>query len=100
MQSIANTDGVDTIRSSHINFSNWVIYNNDDGISLKGNSTDISIKNCELYGGSGIALGSIGQFAGQFETMQRLTLENLRCYGTVHAVRHLVWSKSKMMSLT
>ena len=82
-----NNDGADTIRSSHINFRNWVVYNGDDCISLKGNSTDIGIYDSECYNGSGIALGSIGQFKDQYETMERLKLENLYFGNTLHAVR-------------
>jgi polygalacturonase len=81
-----NNDGADTIRSSHINFRRWTVYNGDDCISLKGNSTDIGIYDSECHDGSGIALGSIGQFHDQFETMERLTVENVYFKNTLHAV--------------
>lgn len=62
------------------------MYNGDDCISLKGNSTDISIKNSDFHNGLGIAIGSIGQYEGQYEIIQRLTVENITFTGTQHAV--------------
>jgi hypothetical protein len=83
---LANTDGADTIRSSHIKFNNWTVYNGDDSLSLKANSTDISITNSKFYNGLGIALGSIGQYNGQYETIERLTVKNISYHNTLHAV--------------
>ncbi|CRG87005.1 hypothetical protein PISL3812_04018 [Talaromyces islandicus] len=67
MEVISNTDGADTIYSSHITFRNWTVDNGDDRISLKANSTDISIYDYRLYNGLGIAIGSIGQYDGAVE---------------------------------
>ncbi len=86
MSSAANTDGTDTIRSSHIRFNNWTVYNGDDSIALKANSTDISITNSRFYNGLGIALGSIGQYKGQFETIERFSVKNVTFSNTLHAV--------------
>lgn len=84
----ANTDGADTIRSSHIKFNNWRVYNGDDSISLKANSTDITITNSHFYDGLGIALGSIGQYYREYETIERLRVENIHYHNTLHAVRN------------
>ncbi|GKT96958.1 exo-rhamnogalacturonase b [Colletotrichum tofieldiae] len=81
----SNTDGADTIRSSGIKFNNWTVYSGDDSISLKANSTDISITNSKFYNGLGIALGSIGQYNDQFETIERLNVENCYFDNTLHA---------------
>ncbi|TEA20729.1 Alpha-L-rhamnosidase rgxB [Colletotrichum sidae] len=70
----ANTDGADTIRSSNITFNKWSVYSGDDSISLKANSTDITITNSNFYNGLGIALGSIGQYNDQYETIERLNV--------------------------
>lgn len=83
---VANTDGADTIRSSHITFNNWTVYNGDDSISMKANSTDITITNSKLYDGLGIAFGSIGQYYRQFETIERIRIENITYDNTLHAV--------------
>lgn len=82
----ANTDGADIIRSSHIKFNNWKVYNGDDSISLKANSTDISITNSHFYDGLGIAIGSIGQYFEEYETVERLKVENIYYHNTLHAV--------------
>lgn len=89
MRRRGNTDGADTIRSSHISFNNWTVYNGDDGISLKGNSTDVSITNSHLHNGLGIAIGSIGQYDGEYEVIQRLAVENITLTDTTHAVCHI-----------
>ncbi|KAH2841251.1 hypothetical protein KXW08_008316 [Aspergillus fumigatus] len=67
-----NTDGADTIYSSHITFNNWTVVNGDDSISTKANSTDILITNSVFYRGLGIAIGSIGQYKDVFETIERV----------------------------
>jgi polygalacturonase len=86
----ANTDGMDTIDSSHIKFDNWTVYNGDDCLSLKGNSTDITITNSYLHTGLGIAIGSAGQYYGEFENIERLLVENVTFENTVHTVSALI----------
>ncbi|KAI1272207.1 galacturan 1,4-alpha-galacturonidase B [Xylaria sp. FL0933] len=93
--SSSNTDGADTIRSSHIQFNNWTIYNGDDSISLKGNSTDINITNSKFFNGLGIAIGSIGQYKDQFETIERLRVENVSFDNTLHAVYVKTWTNDQ-----
>ncbi|KAF5519098.1 Alpha-L-rhamnosidase rgxB [Colletotrichum aenigma] len=88
----SNTDGADTIRSSNIKFNNWTVYSGDDSISLKANSTDVSITNSKLYNGLGIALGSIGQYKGQFETIERLNVKDCYFDNTLHAVYFKTWT--------
>ena len=53
---------------------------------MKANSTDISITNSRFYNGLGIAIGSIGQYKGQFETVERIRVENIFYNNTLHAV--------------
>lgn len=83
---LANTDGADTIRSSSISFNNWTVYNGDDSISLKAESYDVNITNSHFFDGSGIALGSIGQYYGVTEHMKGLIVENVTFSNTLHAV--------------
>ncbi|KAK1547637.1 exo-rhamnogalacturonase B [Colletotrichum paranaense] len=91
----SNTDGADTIRSSGIKFNNWTVYSGDDSISLKANSTDVSITNSKFYNGLGIALGSIGQYNDQFETIERLKVENCFFDNTLHAVYFKTWTDNQ-----
>ncbi|KAJ6078436.1 hypothetical protein N7467_008189 [Penicillium canescens] len=88
----SNTDGADTIQSSHITFNNWTVYNGDDSLSMKANSTDITITNSKFYNGLGIAMGSIGQYKGQFETIERVTVKNIEYYNTLHAFYIKTWT--------
>lgn len=83
---IGNTDGMDTYFSSHLTFSNWEVHNGDDSISFKANSTDMVVKNCKFYRGLGIAFGSIGQYKGQFETIERIKISNIELIRTRMAV--------------
>lgn len=42
---------------------------------MKPNSTSILIEDATFYNGEGIALGSIGQYKGQFETIENMDLQ-------------------------
>ncbi|KAL3465890.1 pectin lyase fold/virulence factor [Aspergillus heterothallicus] len=88
----SNTDGADTIRSSHLNFNNLTVYNGDDSISFKANSTDITLKNSHFYNGLGVAIGSIGQLNDQYETVERIKVENIKYDNTLHAVYFKTWT--------
>jgi galacturan 1,4-alpha-galacturonidase len=57
-----NTDGADTVYADNITFRRWTVDNGDDSISLKANSTNILIEDCNFYTGLGVAIGSIGQY--------------------------------------
>ncbi|KAF7169901.1 hypothetical protein CNMCM6106_004771 [Aspergillus hiratsukae] len=87
-----NTDGADTFFSSHITFNNWTVDNGDDSISAKANSTDILISNSVFYRGLGISIGSIGQYKGVFETIERVRAENITYYDTLHSIYFKTWT--------
>ncbi|KAI1390427.1 galacturan 1,4-alpha-galacturonidase B [Hypoxylon trugodes] len=88
----SNTDGADTIRSSYIIFNNWTVYNGDDSISLKADSYNVSVTNSYFYNGSGIALGSIGQYYGVEEHITGFSVENVTFDNTLHAVYFKTWT--------
>lgn len=88
----ANTDGADTIYSSHIVFDHWTVYNGDDSISLKANSTDIILKNSVFHDGLGLALGSIGQYYDAVETIENLHVENCSFVDCLHAAYVKTWT--------
>lgn len=87
-----NTDGADTIFADNITFRGWTIDNGDDSIAMKANSTNILIEDCTFYRGLGVAIGSIGQYAGVFETVENVTARDLTCYGTRHAGYIKTWT--------
>lgn len=70
------------------------MYNGDDSISFKANSTDITLTNSHFYNGLGVAIGSIGQLKDQFETVERVKVENIVYENTLHAVGYLLTSAS------
>lgn len=78
---------MDTVYSSGLTFSNWTVYNGDDSISFKANSTDMTIINSQFHTGLGVAIGSIGQYLGVFDTIERINVTQVAFYGTLHAVR-------------
>ncbi|KAI0176467.1 galacturan 1,4-alpha-galacturonidase B [Hypoxylon sp. FL1284] len=88
----SNTDGADTIYSSSILFNNWTVYNGDDSISLKADSYDINITNSHFADGSGIALGSIGQYYGVSEYIKGFVVSNVSFSNTFHAVYFKTWT--------
>lgn len=75
-----NTDGADIIYSNNITARNWIVTSGDDNFSLKANSTNILIENQDWYTGLGFAIGSIGQYPGEVETISNVTVRNV----TVH----------------
>ncbi|KAF7976245.1 hypothetical protein HWV62_7286 [Athelia sp. TMB] len=77
-QNIApNTDGIDTYRAKNIQLTNWDVTCGDDAIAIKGNSTNIAIKNLVIRGGNGVAFGSLGQYYQFNDLVQNVTLENV-----------------------
>ncbi|KAF7416229.1 hypothetical protein PC9H_002494 [Pleurotus ostreatus] len=87
-----NTDGVDTFFSNQITFRNWTVTGGDDNISLKANSTNILIQDCVFHGGLGVAIGSIGQYPGVFETVENVTAERVSCFGTRYSGYIKTWT--------
>lgn len=87
-----NTDGADTIYANNITFLRWSITNGDDSISMKANSTNMLIQNCTFYNGIGMAMGSIGQYAGRYETIQNVTARDIVAYNTWYAGYAKTWT--------
>ncbi|KDN34445.1 hypothetical protein RSAG8_12477, partial [Rhizoctonia solani AG-8 WAC10335] len=87
-----NTDGADTIASNRITFRGWEVENGDDSIALKANSTNILMGNMVLRDGQGIAMGSIGQYNGIYEYIEKVIARNITCIGTRYASRIKTWA--------
>ncbi|KAH7397380.1 extracellular exo-polygalacturonase-like protein [Pyrenochaeta sp. MPI-SDFR-AT-0127] len=92
----SNTDGVDTFFSSNLLFRNWTVYNGDDSFSLKANSTKITLLDSKFYNGLGIAMGSIGQYKGAFETIEDFHAENIYFENTLHAFYVKTWTNDQV----
>ncbi|GAB7352173.1 hypothetical protein MBLNU459_g2654t1 [Dothideomycetes sp. NU459] len=87
-----NTDGADTIHSNNITFRRWIVDNDDDAISPKANSTNILIEDCIFHKGSGIALGSIGQYDDVYEVIVNVTARNITTYNTWYGAYIKTWT--------
>ncbi|TEB32081.1 pectin lyase-like protein [Coprinellus micaceus] len=73
-----NTDGIDTYRSDKITMKNWDVTCGDDCIAVKGNSTNIIARDFVCRGGTGIAFGSLGQYANLTDYVSNVLVENVK----------------------
>ncbi|KAF0315266.1 exo-rhamnogalacturonase b [Colletotrichum asianum] len=68
-----NTDGANTMFSDNIHF-----------------------QDVEFHDGQGVAIGSIGQYAGQFETIENVTVRNVLAHGSRYAGRIKTWTGEQL----
>jgi galacturan 1,4-alpha-galacturonidase len=87
----SNTDGADTVYVNNVTFRRWTVANGDDGISIKANSTNIVIEDSTFHGGA-VALGSIGQYIGAYETIENVTVRNITYFGSFTPVYAKTWT--------
>ena len=87
-----NTDGADTMFSDSISFNRWSVVNGDDSISTKANSRNIFISDSTFINGLGIALGSTGQYKGQYEIIENVTAVNVQFKKTLCAGYIKTWA--------
>lgn len=52
---------------------------------MKANSTNIFIKDSIFRIGQGLAIGSIGQYPGVYETIENVTATNITVFSTAYA---------------
>ncbi|TDZ25731.1 Alpha-L-rhamnosidase rgxB [Colletotrichum orbiculare MAFF 240422] len=91
-----NTDGANTLYSDGIHFRRWDVANGDDCIAAKANSTNILIQDVVFRGGQGVAVGSIGQYAGRFEVVENVTVRNVVAYGSRYVGRVKTWTGEQL----
>lgn len=78
---IQNTDGVDTFRSDHVVIKDWVYEGGDDAVAFKGNSTNVVVQNLTVFGGPGVAFGSLGQYPDRVDIVENITVKDVVvCY--------------------
>ncbi|EDN99695.1 hypothetical protein SS1G_02553 [Sclerotinia sclerotiorum 1980 UF-70] len=61
-------------------------------IALKANSTNILITNSTFYNGLGVAIGSIGQYKGVYESIENVTASEIVFYKTLHGGYVKTWT--------
>ncbi|KAF9011995.1 pectin lyase-like protein [Cyathus striatus] len=72
-----NLLGTDTYRSDKISLLNWDVTCGDDCLAIKGNSTNILVRNITCRGGNGIAFGSLGQYANLSDNVHNVTMQDI-----------------------
>lgn len=89
--SVKNSDGWDTYRSDHVVIQNSVIDNTDDCVSFKPNSTNIVVQGLKCNGSHGISVGSLGQYAEQYDIVENVYIYNNTMSNASDAARIKVW---------
>ncbi|KAF5361505.1 hypothetical protein D9758_006142 [Tetrapyrgos nigripes] len=75
---VPNTDGINTYVSDNVTLLNWDITCGDDCLAIKGNSTNLFVRNVTCHGGNGIAFGSLGQYANLSDIVENVHMEDLK----------------------
>ncbi|KAJ4490450.1 pectin lyase fold/virulence factor [Lentinula aciculospora] len=75
---VPNTDGIDTYRSNNVTLMNWDITCGDDCLAIKGNTTNLLVRNVTCNGGNGIAFGSLGQYVNLSDIVENVYMEDLK----------------------
>ncbi|KAH7137034.1 pectin lyase fold/virulence factor [Dactylonectria estremocensis] len=86
-----NTDGWDTYRSDSIVIQNSIINNGDDCVSFKPNSTNIVVQGLRCNGSHGISVGSLGQYAEEFDVVENVYVYNISMSNASDGARIKVW---------
>lgn len=83
----ANSDAIDIYRSSQVSIRNWVVDNDDDCVSFKPNSTDISVQDLFCRGSHGISVGSLGQYKNETDIVQNVYVNNITMLNAQNGAR-------------
>ncbi|KAL7273371.1 hypothetical protein RUND412_003772 [Rhizina undulata] len=74
---VGNTDGFDTLWSDNVRILDSYVKNGDDCVAIKPNSTNIEIRGLTCERGSGIAIGSLGQYEGVYDWVENVTVSDI-----------------------
>lgn len=80
--STTNTDGFDSWNSENLLIHNATVHTDDDCIAVKGNSTNMLIKNVTCINGAGTTIGSIGQYPDMPDYVSNIVFDNITCIST------------------
>ncbi|ETN42478.1 uncharacterized protein HMPREF1541_01634 [Cyphellophora europaea CBS 101466] len=86
-----NTDGADTWNSRDVLFENWDVTNGDDCIAVKGNSTNITIRNATCHHGNGMTIGSVGEYPEWPDYVENILFEDVKLFGTEEGAYIKIW---------
>ncbi|KAI5865461.1 glycoside hydrolase family 28 protein [Durotheca rogersii] len=78
--STVNTDGTNTWNSKDIFISNWTVTCGDDCIAVKGNSSNVHVRNVHCYESGCAVVGSLGNNPGGApDFVEDVVFENMTC---------------------
>jgi galacturan 1,4-alpha-galacturonidase len=77
--------------SRDVLFENWDVTNGDDCIAVKGNSTNITIRNATCRHGNGMTIGSVGEYPDWPDYVENVLFEDVKLYGTEDGAYIKIW---------
>jgi galacturan 1,4-alpha-galacturonidase len=86
-----NTDGGNTWNSRRVTFENWFVRNGDDCIAVKGNSSDIYVRNVTCVSGNGMTIGSVGEYPKYPDYVENVLFEDITIRDTMQAAYIKTW---------
>jgi galacturan 1,4-alpha-galacturonidase len=86
-----NTDGSDTWNSRDILMENWFVQNGDDCIAAKGNTTNLTVRNVTCIGGTGMTIGSVGQYLNNPDYVENVLFEDITCVDSIDGAYVKTW---------
>ena len=86
-----NTDGGNTWNSQRVLFEHWNVRNGDDCIAIKGNSTDIHVRNVTCTNGNGMTIGSVGEYLDWPDYVENVLFEDIKTIGTMQSAYIKTW---------
>ncbi|KAJ5216247.1 uncharacterized protein N7498_002654 [Penicillium cinerascens] len=91
-----NTDGYDSWKSDTLLVENATIINGDDCIAAKGNTTNLYAKNISCEGGTGVTIGSIGQYPDTPDYNLNTTFENVKVKNSMDGAYIKTWQGTQI----
>ncbi|KAJ5238801.1 hypothetical protein N7468_003420 [Penicillium chermesinum] len=86
-----NTDGYDSWNSDTLLVENAYITNGDDCIAVKGNTTNLTVRNVVCNWGFGMAVGSLGQYPATPDYVENILFEDIVCNNCMEAAFIKTW---------
>ena len=86
-----NTDGYDSWNSDTLLVENAIITNGDDCVAVKGNTTNLLVRNVTCNWGFGMAIGSVGQYPTMPDYVENVTFDGVRCQNCMEGAFIKTW---------
>lgn len=86
-----NTDGYDSWNSDLLLVENAYITSGDDCIAVKGNTTNLTVRNVICNWGFGMAIGSLGQYPETPDYVENILFEDITCNNCMEAAFIKTW---------